>query len=180
MENVVIQAIMTLFDNDNMIESFANKIIEVNAKRLKDQSILKILQGEQDKIIKAKHNIIVAIEQDIITASTKERLQELELQQEELSAKIVIEEFKVKTTITKDDIIEFIKKALNNNAERIIDLLVKQIILYDDKIIIKCNYSDKLDSEYLDKSVLSSITELNYISKNTPLQTKEIELNIKV
>lgn len=92
----------------------------------------------------------------------------------------MIEESKVKTTITKDDIIEFIKKALNNNAERIIDLLVKQIILYDDKIIIKCNYSDKLDSEYLDKSVLSSITELNCISKNTPLQTKEIKLNIKV
>jgi DNA invertase Pin-like site-specific DNA recombinase len=180
LENVVIQAIMTLFDNDNMIENFANKIIEVNAKRLKDQSILKILQGEQDKIIKAKHNIIVAIEQGIITASTKERLQELELQQEELSTKIMIEESKVKTTIKKDDIIEFIKKALNNNAERIIDLLVKQIILYDDKLIIKCNYSDKLDSEYLDKSVLSSIAELNCISKNTPLQTKEIELNIKV
>ena len=86
----------------------------------------------------------------------------------------MIEESKVKTTIKKDDIIEFIKKTLNSNAERIIDLLVKQIILYDDKIITKCNYTDKPDSEYIDNSVLSSIVELNCISKNTSLQTKEI------
>lgn len=180
LENVVVQAIMTLFENNAMIDGFAEKIIAVNQKRLQDQSVLKLLQQEQDQIAKAKHNLIVAIEQGIITNTTKERLQELERRQEELSEKILVEQAKVKTTIKKADVIAFIKKALNNNAERIIDLLVRQVILFDDKIIIKCNYSDRGNSEYLDVPIHSTTTELPVINTCSPvIGSEQVALEIK-
>ncbi len=125
LENVIAQAIMTLFEKSEMSEEFADKIIAVNQKRLDDESVLKILQQEQDKIIKSKNNIIAAIEQGIFTSSTKERLEELEKQLENINEKILIEQAKAKTVLKKSDVLKFLKKALNNNIERIIDLLVK-------------------------------------------------------
>jgi len=116
---------MTLFEKSEMSEEFADKIIAVNQKRLDDESVLKILQQEQDKIIKSKNNIIAAIEQGIYTSSTKERLEELEKQLENINEKILIEQAKAKTVLKKSDVLKFLKKALNNNIERIIDLLVK-------------------------------------------------------
>lgn len=180
LENVVVQAIMTLFEDDAMLDGFAEKIIAVNRQRLQDQSALKILRQEYDKIVKSKNNLVAAIEQGIITNTTKERLQELERRQEELSEKILIEQAKVKTTIKKSDVTAFIKKALNNNAERIIDLLVRQVILFDDKIIIKCNYSDRESNEYLDIPIQSTTAELPVTYTCSPtIHTEQVALEIK-
>lgn len=180
LENVVVQAVTTLFQNSELINSFADKIVAVNLQRLQNQSILNILQQEQDKIIKAKHNIIAAIEQGIITPTTKERLQELEKQQEELSEKILVEQANAKTAIKKSDIMTFIKKALHNNAEHIIDLIVKQVVLFDDKVVIKCNFSDSNNNEYMDIPIYSTTTKLPTISiGNTDTNSASVALEIK-
>ncbi len=180
LENVISQAVLTLFENNDMIDGFAEKIIAVNLKRLQDESALKFLLQERDKTDKAKRNLLSAIEQGIITDTTKDRLLELERRCEELSEQIFTEQAKAKTAIKKTDIVSFIKKALKNSVERIIDLLVRQVILFDDKIIIKCNYSDSENTEYLDIPVLSSTANLPVITTSSPVVGSEsVELEIK-
>ena len=97
--------------------------------------------GELAQITKAKDNLMAAIEQGIVTSTTKERLQELETKEEELSSKILIERTKTKVALVKKDIVSYLRKALENSSERIIDLLVDRITMYDDKIIISCKYA---------------------------------------
>lgn len=77
--------------------------------------------------------------------------------------------------------IKTLKKVLNNKAERIIDLLVKQIVLYDDKVEIKCNYTHhKNDAElnlpiYNDKVALPMTADKDFI-----VHLQDVNLVVKV
>ncbi len=181
LESVVMQVIQKLFASSDCINSFADKIIAVNEKRLKEQSILSLLQQEHDRVIKAKNNMLAAIEQGIITAGTKERLQELEEKQAALSEKILIEKSKTKITFSKKDVLQYIGKALAATPERLIDILIKQIVLYDDKIIIRCNYAQKRNSNDEDLNIdICSGTEQMQVANTSSsiplLHTMQVEV----
>lgn len=183
LEKIVVKAIMKVFQNENTIDSFSDKIIRLNRKRMDDQSILNILVKEQALTLKAKNNILSAIEMGVVTPSTKERLLELENKFTELQEKIIQEKNKEKMLIDKDDITSYIHKALSCNADRIVDLLVKQIILYDDKIIITCKYSNKKGSqtENSDTTVYSSTVNFPVVKGNQytqEMQKIKVEINI--
>ncbi len=180
LENAVVQALMSAFDDTAIIDRFADKIIAVYETKQQNQAILTLLLQEQNKIIKAKNNILAAIEEGVITNTTKERLQELEAKQEELSDKIALEQSKAKTTIRKENIVAYIKQALKNKAERLLDLLVRQIVLYDDKIIIRCKYTDSGKDEPLDDVTLcSTTTEIPVINTCSPMvKTEQIKVEI--
>lgn len=182
LEEVVISTINKLFDNDNAISLFAEKIIAVNENRIKNQSVLNLLLEEQEKIIKAKNNLISAIEMGIITNTTKERLEELEQQQETISEKILIEKSKQKMTLTKSDIEHHIKKALKNTSAKMIDLLIKKIVLYDDKIEIYCNYANKKETEIIESIDIdgtSTKIPMASDSNNSVIEEKEVSIKIK-
>lgn len=65
-----------------------------------------------------------------------ERLRELEKRQSEIEGQILIEKSKAEITITESQIRKFYNDALSKNSKMMIDLLIKVIILYDDKIEI--------------------------------------------
>lgn len=177
------QSILKTFENNDTINKFADKILAANQKRISEQSILNLLLQEQEKTEKAKNNMLSAIEKGIVTNTTKVRLEELEIKQEEIAQKILMEKTKVKIILTKEDITSHIKRALKNQAARIIDLLVKQIILFDDKIEIICNYTGKINTEdsRMNISVFKEQVQIPVPSdkSNFNIENKEIILEIK-
>ena len=78
----------------------------------------------------------------IITNSTKTRIEELEHELEEINLKIAKEKSYRRSLITKEDIISFVKTSLKKNPQTMIKYLIKEIVLYDDKIEIYYNYTD--------------------------------------
>ena len=90
---------------------------------------------------KAKGNILKAIEQGIITKTTKVRLTELEAEEEKIEADITHEESRT-SKYSKDKIIFALEKFRNldlkveRNRERLVNALVVSVILYDDRIVI--------------------------------------------
>lgn len=77
LEHLVIDTILETM-SDEMIGYIASQILEVHAKKMNDESILNMLLREYNNIEKSINNILIAIEQGIITTSTKDRLAELE------------------------------------------------------------------------------------------------------
>ena len=94
-----------------------------------------------------------AVEQSIITSSTKQRIEELEAALEVAERKVLIEKSKDKLQITHADIKKFIRKALKKEPRLMIKLLVKEVILYDDKVEIYYNCIDKKGPDDLDHQV---------------------------
>ena len=88
-----------------------------------------------------------AIQQGILTKSTKERLDQLEATKEELEDKIASEKLE-KPRISEDFIrfwlLRFRKLDVRQKSHRkmLIDTFVNAIFLYDDKLVITFNYRE--------------------------------------
>ena len=116
----------------------------VNALLLEQQrlngksDILNMLLQEKKQTDKSLNNLVSAIEQGIISSTTNKRLHELEKRQAELETKIIVEKNKSAVTVTEKDIRKFYKELLVLKPQLLIESLVKEIIVYDDKIKIIC------------------------------------------
>lgn len=93
-------------------------------------------------------NIIKAIEQGIITNSTKERLEELERQKEELEGAIQVEEAKSSNVLSENSVKAYFQKFANSTLkdaetrDLVLDYFIDKIYLYDDKIVLTGKYDD--------------------------------------
>ena len=79
---------------------------------------------------------MTAIEKGVVNATTQRRMKELEARQEELERLILIERSKQSVVYTEAQIREYYEATLKEEPQALINLLVKQIVLYDDKIEI--------------------------------------------
>ena len=130
-----------IFD-DALLDRFADMLI---AKLNAESSTFPILRKQLDEIEKGIDNIINAIQAGILTASTKQRLEQLEAEKSEISVQILKEEI-AKPTVTKEDIILYLTKYRKLNMKqldhrrRLIDSFVNAIYLFDDYLVITFNY----------------------------------------
>lgn len=144
-ENLVLDYIRKIIFDDELIDTLSEKILSVLGSENDTLPLLKKRYAETQRSI---DNILNAIEQGILTNSTKQRLEELENLKSELSVQIVKEEM-AKPTISKEQITYFITRLrkLNTNKlehrRRLIDIFINKVVLYDDgKIFIGCNYKE--------------------------------------
>ena len=123
------------------LEQLSTKIYELHKKRVGNNNFLNTLKSELQRTNTAISNIMIAIEKGILTETTKSRLEELEKQKKDLQEKLVIEQSKELYELTKEDIQNFFKYTMKKCPDRAIELFIKQIKVYDDKIEIYLNYS---------------------------------------
>ena len=143
-ENLVIEQVKALIFNDDLIEKLADEVLELQGE---ENTVLPLLKKQYDDTQKSIDNMLNAIQQGILTASTKERLESLERQKNELSVQIVREEM-TKPMLSKDKIVfwfhRFRKLDTNklDHRRRLVDSFINAIFLYDDRMIITFNFKD--------------------------------------
>lgn len=173
-EDLVVNAIIDTFATNDLIVTIARRIIEVRNKRLENDSVLKLINKDISKIDNKIANIMTAIESGIFTTSTKAHLDELEKQKEELEEKLLIEKTRVKMIITEDDIIAHLKTALKKKPKQMIDMLVKEIKLYNDKIEIYFKYNRS--SKDIENENLQIYDKTEQITVYNQPQPKDIQI----
>lgn len=119
-------------------------------EKSKNNANIKSLETKRTAALKASRNLIAAIEQGIITEQTKERLKELEIQISQLDFDIEQEKQRTFAEITPAKVIQFLNKAICGDVQDIgvrkalVKYLIRDIILYNDKIIINYYFADPL------------------------------------
>ena len=98
--------------------------------------MLNVLLREQWQVESSIENVMTAIERGVITNTTTKRLKELEARQEELDKQIIMEKSKNAVRVSEEQIRAYDKEALAFEAQMLINYLVKEIVMYDDKIEI--------------------------------------------
>lgn len=160
-EDLTIKMIKRIIFDDKMLDNLANEIIKYIGQ---ESTLLPQLRKQLKDCEKGIDNLLNAIQAGIFTPSTKERLESLEQQKEELTIRIAQEEI-VKPPIDKDKILFWLhrfRKLYTTKLEhrkRMIDSFVNAIYLYDDKIVFTFNYKDgskTITMEEIENSVLSS------------------------
>lgn len=145
-ENAVIEAIKNKILDRKTIKTLAEKACSLQEDNSLDK--LKELQTELKNIQKSKNNIIAAIEQGIITPTTKDRLQELEHLESDLQVKIATEKKSENKNLTAPEIEKFLKKYCSGNMQdetfrfELTHTFVKEILLFKDRFEITLKLSD--------------------------------------
>ena len=94
---------------------------------------------------KGIENLVNAIQQGILTASTKQRLEELKKQKEELSLGIARAELQ-KPKLTREYMEHWFSQFRGGSLDdrtfqkRLIDTFVNAVYVYDDKLVLTYNY----------------------------------------
>ena len=146
---------------DANIDIISQKAYEVYESERNDNSELIALNNSLREVQKTIDNIMSAIEQGIITDTTKDRLLDAEERKKSLQVAIAHEEIQ-KPPITKDQIEFFLRDVKDRVYESeeqmsvILEAFVNAVYLYDDRIIITYNFRDgeklkQLETSELDK-----------------------------
>ena len=147
LENIVISEAIRAFSRKDIINEVAEAIINAHAKKVQDQSILNVLTTEHNTIKKSLSNILKAIEQGIFTETTKARMEELENQLAETENKILIEQYKTETQLKLEQIVEYITHSIRQAPKLLVHTLIQKVILWDDKIEIYFNFTEKTNPD---------------------------------
>ena len=139
LENLIVSAVIEHLSDQETITQTVNDILAIQEKLLKETPTLNLLTKEKRQTENAIKNIMTAIEKGVITNTTTKRLKELEEQQENLERQILIERSKNAVKRTEQEIREFYEQALNLEPQMLINYVVKEILLFDDRIDIIYN-----------------------------------------
>jgi DNA invertase Pin-like site-specific DNA recombinase len=150
--------------SDDNISFIAQMAFEEYEALRNDATELTALKQSLKEVQKTIDNIMNAIEQGIITDTTKQRMFDAEERKKELQLSIAKEEVK-KPPITKDNMEFFLremKSRIYDSSERIeaiVDTFVNAVYLYDDKLIITFNFKEGEDLKKIELSKLDELAE---------------------
>ena len=156
--------------------------MDIQTQQSKDNPILSNLKKEKKQVDASLANLLKAIEQGVVSRTTTSRLQELENEQDELEHKILTEESKSSMMLEKEEIEAFYVKALRCESRLIVEILIKEIVLYNDKMEIYLNTPAKNGpDENRGFSFYNKTINLRYYSKYSRLFVGESAIiNIRV
>jgi hypothetical protein len=140
-EDIIVRHVKTYLESDAVVGDIANAIMDAqNAENV----TLPLLEKQLAEAEKGIANMLDAIQQGILTPSTKERLEELETRREEISIAIAQENI-AHTPISKKQIIFWLVQFRDTDTtvyeqrQRLADTFVNAVYVYDDKILLVIN-----------------------------------------
>ena len=144
---IVAEAIRKYVLQDETIEWIADSTIAYN-KRKEANGHISILQDQLNDTNRSIKNIMAAIEQGIITETTKGRLLELEADRSSIEAKIAIAKSDI-VEISRDDLIAGLEMYRDGDIcnkkyqARLFDTFLVAVYVYDDELKIVFSFSGK-------------------------------------
>ena len=144
LEDLVVRETMKLIQDDAVIDKIVQLVMDVQNQ---ENTTIPLLEKQLREVNKKLDNLMKAIEDGLYTRTTKERLEALENQKDELTAKIADEKLK-KPSFNEDFIrfwlMKFRKFDISQKKQRkaLIEIFVNAIFLYDDRMLLTFNYKD--------------------------------------
>lgn len=162
LEQFVVKTALEKVLNDRVIDLLADKLLEYQSQ---ENTRLPVLQAELKEVKRRIDKLVAAIEQGILTPSTKSRMEELEQQREELETSVLQEQIET-PPITREQILFWFDQFCYGDPadiafqEKVIDCFVNSIYLFDDRIVVNFNYPEGGHPVSLEE-VLSSFLDGN-------------------
>ena len=139
LESAVINTVIAGMRNSKAIDEAVQHLLEVQDRIGDENRLLNAYLKERAENENAINNIVANMERGIVARATSNRLNELETRQDELERLILIEQSKQAVKFTETQIREFYEQALLCEPQMIISYIVKEVIVYDDRIDITWN-----------------------------------------
>ena len=181
-EDLVVNETMKMVMDDKAIEAIVSMLMDLQDRENVNLPLYEQQLREADTAIQ---NLLNAIQQGILTKSTKSRLEELEATKEELETRIACEKLakpKVSAEFMTFWLHRFRKLDVRQKSHRkmLIDTFINAIFLYDDKMVITFNYKDGTDTITFDdlKTALADMKTGSDLDCSTAPKQKDIRKDV--
>ena len=172
LERFVVDTAIKVIFSDEIIERLIDLVMEAQQK---ENTRLPVLKDQLRDTEKRLANLLEAIEQGILTPTTKQRLDELEARKEALNTSILEEELK-KPVLTREWIRFWLEKfrkgdvGSTEHQRQIIDTFVNSVYVFDDRVVLNFNFTDDAKTVTREEVLGSSAVD------NAPLVKKNHRL----
>lgn len=177
-EDFVISTTLELLEQEGVIKKIAERVFEAHNNNASDKSLITHLYKERKRIQGQIDNFLEAIGNGISTMSTKIRLEKLEEEFAKNEIRITSEESRVRISISEEEITDFILKNIQKEPNQMITALIDKIILYEDKIEIYYNYTNRKSPDGDRRDFL--FTHFNLKIQQSVTYTKKVMIPIEV
>ena len=143
-EDAVINSTMDMLNDDKAVDAIVATVMDLQNR---ENPSLPLYEKQLQEANTGIENLLNAIQQGILTTSTKKRLEELEASKEDLETKIACEKL-VRPQVSE----EFIRFWLyrfrgldvrkQEHRKMLADIFINAIFIYDDKAFVTFNYED--------------------------------------
>ena len=150
-ENLVISKTLKMLQDEKTINAIVSMILSLQTR---ENTTLPLLEHQLSETETAIANLMIAIEQGILTKTTKSRMEELEVLREELECKILNEKL-AQPAIDEDFVRKFLgqfttsEKPTVAQKKQLIETFINSIYLFDDKVVITYNYMEQQETVLL-------------------------------
>ena len=144
LERFVVDTAIKVIFSDEIIERLIDLIMDAQQQ---ENTRLPVLKDQLRDTEKRLANLLEAIEQGILTPTTKQRLDELEARKEALNTSILEEELK-KPVLTREWMRFWFEKfrkgdvGSTEHQRQIIDTFVNSVYVFDDRVVLNFNFTD--------------------------------------
>jgi len=144
-EDLVVRETMDMLNDTKAIEAIISTVMDLQER---DNENLPLYEQQLQEANAGIRNLLNAIQQGILTKSTKERLEELEAQKEELENRISNEKLSQPPKVSREfmefwlDRFRKLDVTKQSHRKMLIDTFVNAMYLFDDKILITFNYKE--------------------------------------
>ena len=172
LERFVVDTAIKVIFSDEIIERLIDLVMEAQQQ---ENTRLPVLKEQLRDTEKRLANLLEAIEQGILTPTTKQRLDELEARKEALNTSILEEELK-KPVLTREWIRFWLEKfrkgdvGSTEHQRQIIDTFVNSVYVFDDRVVLNFNFTDDAKTVTREEVLGSSAVD------NAPLVKKNHRL----
>ena len=144
LEDLVVNATLEMLQDDQAIDAIVEMVMQLQDQENTTRPLLEKQLKETETGIQ---NMLNAIQAGILTSSTKERLEALEVQKKELEIRIA-EEKLAKPKLSADFVRFWLTRfrklnpQIKSHRETLVNTFVNAIYLYDDKVLLTFNYKE--------------------------------------
>lgn len=144
-EDLVVSETMKMIMDDDAIEAIVSMLMELQEQ---DNTNIPLYERQLQETNTKIRNLINAIQQGVLTKSTKESLEELEAAKEELETRLANEQLSKPPKISAEFMTFWLHRfrkldvTKQSHQKMLIDTFINAIYLYDDKMLITFNYKD--------------------------------------
>lgn len=144
LENLVVDETMKRIMDDDVVEAIVSQVMDLQEQ---ENTHLPIYEQQLWETEAAINNILDAIQQGILTKSTKDRLETLEATKEDLEIKVANEKL-AKPKMTAEQVRYWVTRfrkldvRIKEHRKMLIDVFLNAVYLYDDRAVVTFNYKD--------------------------------------
>jgi DNA invertase Pin-like site-specific DNA recombinase len=175
-EELVIGKTLVMLRERNTIEAIIRIVMKLQKQ---ENTTIPMLEHQLSETETAINNIMLAIEQGVLTKTTKARLDELEAMKEEIEVKLANERIS-KPAITEDFIRLFLERFTScdyttiEQKRQLIMTFINAIYLFDDKIIIAYNYMERQETVLLSDLKETSLVPVSSLNNYGAPEKKQV------